>query len=91
VNYRKIDAPLAAVLHQTPTADEGPFEVFIHTEGFPGPAEAEVLEHNGVRGGTMGRRIFTATLSRDAIDGLSEQPWIRSLRLAAQLRPVGKK
>jgi hypothetical protein len=90
MNYRKLDAALATALQQPPAPHERALSVFIHTERPPAPGEAEILESNGVRAGAGGRCIFTAMLSPRAIDELSEQPWVRSLRLATQLRPLAQ-
>jgi hypothetical protein len=88
VNYRKLDAALATALGEAHAPDEPAFIVFVHAEHPPGPEEKAVLERHGVSVGTGGRSIFTATLSPRSIDELTEQPWVRSLRLSSRLRPL---
>jgi len=86
MDYRKIDAALAAALDEVPDPEERALAVFIHTTHTPGQAEAAILEGLGVSGISGARRVFTATLSPRAISELSEQPWLRYLRLSRRLR-----
>ena len=51
-----------------------------------GGIAAGILEGLGVSGISGARRVFTATLSPRAISELSEQPWLRYLRLSRRLR-----
>jgi hypothetical protein len=88
VDYRKIDAALATAIGETHAPDRAAFVVFVHTEHPPGPEEKDVLESHGVGVGTGSRNIFTATLSPRSIEELTEQPWVRSLRLSTRLRPL---
>jgi hypothetical protein len=86
MDYHKIDAALAAALDEVPDPEERSLAVFIHTTHTPGQAEAAFLERLGVRGISGTRHVFTATLSPSAIAELSEQPWLRYLRLSRQMR-----
>ncbi|MEM1395326.1 MAG: hypothetical protein AAGG00_18950 [Cyanobacteria bacterium P01_H01_bin.150] len=60
--------------------------VFIHIE-LPIDSEAiALLEDFSVSGITAQRDVFTATLSSNAVSQLSEQLWVKSLKLSQQLR-----
>lgn len=86
MDHRKLDAALAAALEEPgdPAAPE--LAVFVHTDHPLGAEETGLMDRLGVSGATPGRNVFTATLSRRAIDELSEQPWVQSLRLSRKLR-----
>jgi hypothetical protein len=86
MDYRKIDAALASALEDLKDPEERSIEVFIHTEGIPGAAEAEFLQRLGVSRDKSGRQMFTATLSAREAEELSEQPWLRYMRLSRKLR-----
>lgn len=86
MDYRKIDAALAAALDGVQDPDERALVVFIHTMNAPDPSAATFLKELGVRGIGGQRRVFTATLSPRAIAELSEQPWLRFMRLSQRLR-----
>jgi hypothetical protein len=83
----KIDPALAFALQDVSAPDENAFVVFIHTARPPGPVEKAFLEQRGVRVGPTPWTILTATLSRRAVEDLSDQPWVRSIKLSAKLRP----
>ena len=87
MDYRKIDAALAVALQETPNRDDPSLLVFVHTERPPCEQEAAALERHGIRTGD-GRGPFTATLSPRAVEDLSDQPWVRSLKLSQRLRPT---
>jgi hypothetical protein len=86
VDYRKLDPALAIALQDAPNLDDPTLLVFVHTERPPGAQEAAALERHGIRTGD-GRGPFTATLSPRAVEDLSDQPWVRSLKLSQRLRP----
>lgn len=86
MDYRKLDAALAGALAESADADEAAFTVFIRTIQAPNKEQAALLQRRGVRDVTAGRQTFTATLSPQAVAELSEQPWVRSLRLSQKLR-----
>lgn len=88
MDYQKIDAALAAALDEVKNPEERAISVFIHTEHAPGDAEAAFLKDLGVGGLTGGRQVFTATLSPRAIGELSDQPWLRYMKLSRKLRIV---
>jgi len=86
MNYRKVDAALAAALDEVQDPEEQALSVFIHTDHALGSGEVEFLEGLGVTGATERRRVFTATLSPSAVAELSDQPWLRYMKLSRRLR-----
>lgn len=89
MDFSKLDADLAVELDQTPADPNEPaFLVFVQTDRPLGPEEAAVFSRVGVAGDFLGRDLFTATLSLRAVDELSNQPWVRYLKLSRRLRPL---
>ncbi|GAB4533624.1 MAG: hypothetical protein Kow0063_15840 [Anaerolineae bacterium] len=86
MDYRKVDAALAAALDEVQDPEEPTLSVFIHTAYAPQDAEVAFLKDLGVRGVTGTRQVFTATLSPRAVAELSEQPWLRYMKLSRRLR-----
>ncbi len=86
MDYKKIDAGLAAALKDVKDQEERVLVVFIHTECAPGAAEVVFLENSGVRVAGGEKQVFTATLSARAVAELTDQPWVRYLRLSRKLR-----
>lgn len=86
MNYQKVDAALAAALDDIQDPEERDLAVFIHTMHVPDNDEAALLEKLGVGGATGRRQVFTATLSARAVAELSDQPWVRYLKLSKPLR-----
>lgn len=90
MNYGKLDADLSAELEQAPAdRNEPEFLVFIETNRPVGPEEAGVLSRVGAAGDFVGQDLFSAALSFRAVDELSDQPWVRYLKLSRRLRPLG--
>jgi len=89
VDFSKLDADLSAELDQAPADPNEPvFLVYVQTDRPLGPAEAAVFSRVGATGDFVGRDLFTATLSVRAIGELSNQPWVRYLKLSRRLRPL---
>lgn len=86
MDYRKIDAALAAALDEVQDPEKRALAVFIHTAHAPNSTEAEFLKGFGVTGITGQRQVFTATLSARAVAELSNQPWLRYMKLSRRLR-----
>lgn len=86
MDERKIDAPLASALTDVSDPEERAFTVFIHTAQAPDTAQAAFLSGLGVNGVTGRLKVFTATLSARVVAELSQQPWVRSLKLSRKLR-----
>jgi hypothetical protein len=89
MDYRKLDAALAAALDEVENPEEPALAVFIHTAHTLSTTEAKFLEGLGVSGIGRKRQVFTATLSPRAIGELSEQPWLRYMKLSRRLRLLG--
>ncbi|MCF2149869.1 hypothetical protein IQ276_026260 [Desmonostoc muscorum LEGE 12446] len=91
MNYQKLDAALATALNDVQNPQQPSLTVFIHTEPILDSAAIAVLDSLGVSGITSGQDIFTATLSPNAISQLSEQSWVKYLKVSQQLRLVNQK
>jgi len=86
MNFSKLDIALILALKKIQDQSRPCLVVFIHTE-LPIDSEAiALLEDFSVSGITAARDVFTATLSPNAVSQLSEQPWVKSLKLSQQLR-----
>lgn len=90
MDYRKIDAALAIALEDIKDPEEPTLVVFVYIEKVPSSDESAFLGKMGVGGETGGKQIFTATLSARAVTELSEQPWIRYLKLSKKLSLLQK-
>jgi len=90
MNWQKVDASLASALADVQDPDAAEFDVFIHTANNPGPTESTYLQGLGAGNIASGRQIITAKLSARAISGLSDQSWVRSLRLSRRLKLLEK-
>ena len=92
MDFSKLDADLLAELDQA-SADpnERAFLVFVQTDRPLGPEETAVFSRMGVAGDFLGQDLFTATLSLRALDELSNQAWVRYLKLSRRLRPLGRR
>ncbi len=64
--------------------------VFVHLSPDASEADRAVLVGLGVPPAAARSGIATATLSPQAIDELSEKPWVRQLRLSQRLRLLGE-
>ncbi|BAZ53532.1 hypothetical protein NIES4103_62110 [Nostoc sp. NIES-4103] len=91
MNYQKLDPALAMALNDVPDSQAPSLAVFIHTEPVLNTAATAVLENCGISGVTSGKDIFTATLSPNTISQLSEQPWVKYLKLSQKLHLVNRK
>ena len=88
MDYDKLDADLSAELDGVADANDATLPIFVHTEQPRGPEQEAFLKRLGVSGEIAGREVLTANLSRQAIDELSRQPWVRYLKLSRKLRPL---
>lgn len=91
MNYQKLDAALAMALNDVSDPQQPSLAVFIHTEPVLDSAATAVLENSGINGVTSGKDIFTATLSPNTISQLSEQSWVKYLKLSQKLHLVNRK
>ncbi|AFY55306.1 hypothetical protein Riv7116_2807 [Rivularia sp. PCC 7116] len=88
MNFSKLDTALILALRNTQDQSKPCLVVFIHTQSAIDSAAIAVLEGFGVSGITAKRDVFTATVSPNAVSQLSEQPWVKYLRLSQELRLV---
>ena len=89
MDFSKLDADLLAELDQASADPSEPvFLVFVQTDRPLGPEEAAFFSRMGVAGDFVGQDLFTATLSLRAVDELSNQAWVRYLKLSRRLRPL---
>ncbi|MFP5318329.1 MAG: hypothetical protein ACLGI2_08540 [Acidimicrobiia bacterium] len=90
MDYRKIDAALAAALDdQGPPAARGRpvprLAVFVHVDPAAATRRRADLARLGLPAGSVLGGIATASLSPDQVRELSEQPWVRQIRLSRPL------
>jgi hypothetical protein len=86
MNYQKLDATLAMALKDVLEPETPNLVVFIHIQT---PLEADAiarLEALGISNITENKDVFTATVSPNAISQLSEQAWVKYLKLSRKLR-----
>ena len=88
MDFRKIDAPLAAALEDAGSTDERVLDVFVHTKPLSGSEPLELLHRLNTHGRPDQRQVFTAALSPSEIAQLSDQPWVDYLRLSRPLRSL---
>ncbi len=91
MNYQKLDPALAMALNNAQTPETQGLEVFIHTESILQPTATTVLKSFGINDVSSNKDIFTARLLPSAISQLSEQPWVKYLKLSQNLRLVNNK
>ncbi len=87
MDYTKLDASLNTVLPGSRQKPGVTIQVFIHTVSPIDQPELAILRRHGIRA-ERGATVITALLTPDSIADLSDQPWIRSLKLAKQSRPL---
>jgi hypothetical protein len=85
VDYQKLDSALAAALEESP--QETHLSIFIQLDGPPSALTLDNLHRIGVSGNSS-LTIFTARLHPQAIAVLSDQPFVRFLKLAQPLRSL---
>ncbi|MEO1429498.1 MAG: hypothetical protein AAFS12_01120 [Cyanobacteria bacterium J06632_19] len=88
MNFSKLDTALILALKNIQDQSKPCLVVFIHTEPAIDSAAIAVLEGFGVSDITAKRDVFTATVSPNAVSQLSEQPWVKYLRLSQEIRLV---
>lgn len=90
MNYQKLDTALAMALNEVQDSEEESLVVFIHTEPAPDARATAFLESLDVKV-PEGRDVFTATLSANAVSHLSEQAWVKYIRLSQKLRLLNQR
>jgi hypothetical protein len=86
MNYNKVDAALAAALKSEET-DKNFIPVFVGVNKGLGQNEKEYLQKLGLIFNKDIPEIITATISQEAISDLSDQSWVRYLKLSTRLKP----
>ncbi len=86
MNFSKLDTSLILALKENQDPSIPCLVVFIHTQSAIDSTATTVLEGFGISGITPQRDVFTATLSLNAVAQLSEQPWVKYLKLSHKLR-----
>ena len=86
MNYNKVDAALAAALKSEET-DKNFIPVFVGVNKGLGQNEKEYLQKLGLIFNKNVPEIITATISQQAISELSDQSWVRYLKLSTRLKP----
>ncbi len=90
MDYRKIDAALAVAMKDAKDLEERTLLVFVHTERAPSASERAFLEKVGSKVGLGEGQVFIATLSANAVAELSDQPWVKYIKLSRKLHPLNK-
>lgn len=86
LDYDKIDPALAAALEET---DQGPkLDVSVRTAAPLDPGQQVALERLGVEGLCAGPTVFTAKVTPQELESLTERPEVRLVSLARPLRPL---
>ena len=85
MNPSKIDAALAAALERA-APDQQQLPVFIQLHGDGAEGDEPMLARLGAGAASQTGPVRTAVLSRRQVAELSEQPWVRHLRLSRPLR-----
>lgn len=85
MNYHKVDAPLAAALDEIKSAEESLLAVFIYTAKSRDETATTFLNGIGVRVYSKNQEVFTATVSPHTVKELSQQPWVRYVKLSQKL------
>ena len=85
MNYQKVDATLAAALDEIKNAEEPTLAVFIYTARSRDETATIFLNGLGVRVYSTHQEIFTATVSPHTVKELSQQPWVRYVKLSQKL------
>jgi hypothetical protein len=83
MNYSKVDAALATALDENESVQA--LDVFIRLSTPVVPEDSLKLERFGIRATRAGQRLLTARLSPKQIAELTDQGWVRYLRLAETL------
>ncbi len=86
MNFTKLDTALILAIKKIQDRSIPCLVVFIHTQSAIDSTATTVLEGFGITGITAQKDVFTATLSLNAVAQLSEQPWVKYLKLSQKLR-----
>ncbi len=87
MDYRKVDAALASAMRRAQTPEK--LAVFVHLDPKATDAQRAALTKLGLPDGSRQGAIATASLSPDQVRTLSEQPFVRQIRLSMPLNLLG--
>jgi hypothetical protein len=82
VDWGKVDAPLASAL--AGASPDEPLSVFVQIDASRGDVDGDALDRLGL--GRDAADVSTATLSPAQLDALTDQDWVRYVRLSGRLR-----
>ncbi len=85
MDFRKIDAALAAALEDVDDGERDMLSVFVHIDPKAPPQQRAALARLGLPKSATAGGIATASLTPRAIARLSEQPSVTQLRLSTPL------
>lgn len=86
-DYTRINGALLQACEETPATDRL-LTIFVHTLQPPTEDQVKQLTALGVCLPRRPRRIFTATLSPSEVTQLSNEGWIKSLKLSQRLKAL---
>ncbi|HEV3400566.1 MAG TPA: hypothetical protein VG078_02000 [Acidimicrobiales bacterium] len=87
-DHAKLDAALASALEDVPGSEARVLPVFVEMAGEVPEDGRSMLRELGV--GEPTGSVATASLSARQVADLSDQPWVRYLRLSGRLRLLGQ-
>lgn len=87
-DHAKLDAALASALEDLPGPEARVLPVFVEVTGDLPEAGRSMLNELGM--GEPTGNLATGTLSARQVGELSDQPWVRYLRLSGRLRLLGQ-
>lgn len=82
MDWGKVDAPLASAL--AGASPDEPLSVFVQIDPSRADVDADALDRLGL--GRDAADVSTATLSPAQLDALTDQNWVRYVRLSGRLR-----
>jgi hypothetical protein len=88
MNYQKLDAALSLKLDRVENREEARFAIFIHIQSISTAEAMTLLKQFGVENPNGTQSLITATLSARAVAEVSEQPWVKYMRLSQVLSPI---
>ncbi len=86
MDYKKFDAALAMAIDEVDSSEEPTLLVFIHTNQQLDARAVAFLESLGIKDVASDKDIYTATVSSSQVSELSNQSWVKSIKLSQKLR-----
>jgi hypothetical protein len=91
MNYQKLDAALSMALNEVKNPESPSLAVFIHVQSISTAEATAILQRLGAGNVDGSYEIITATLSANGISALSEESWVKYLRLSQVLYPLDRR